>query len=112
RALDQKARMTEEGERDRLLRAGGSKAQRPARDHPGARRLRRRRDQQSNRGGTDEYQEPLDPLPSPPRGVREKRPSPPFRGEREGPGRVSAREGEVGSAAHHAICPPHPALSP
>src|SRR5690349_6150076 len=35
-----------------------------------------------------------------------------LRGEREGPGRVSAREGEVGGAAVRGIGPPHPTLSP
>jgi CelD/BcsL family acetyltransferase involved in cellulose biosynthesis len=39
-------------------------------------------------------------------------PSPPFRGEREGPRRDSAWEGEVGSAADWCDGPPHPALSP
>src|SRR6266481_4158264 len=38
-----------------------------------------------------------------------KNPSPPFRGEREGPAR---REGEVGGAAYRFVGPPHPALSP
>jgi len=38
-------------------------------------------------------------------------PSPPFRGEREGP--VAERwEGEVGGTANQLIGPPHPALSP
>ena len=39
-------------------------------------------------------------------------PSPPFRGEREGPRRNRAGEGEVGSAANCLIGPPHPSLSP
>ena len=40
-----------------------------------------------------------------------KSPSPPFRGEREGP--VAQRwEGEVGDATPHLIGPPHPTLSP
>ena len=40
-----------------------------------------------------------------------KSPSPPFRGEREGP--VAQRwEGEVGQAANRPGGPPHPALSP
>jgi len=38
-----------------------------------------------------------------------KSPSPPFRGEREGPAK---REGEVGGAAIRFAGPPHPALSP
>jgi len=41
--------------------------------------------------------------------VSRKEPSPPFRGEREGP---AQREGEVGSAANRPGGPPHPALSP
>jgi len=36
-------------------------------------------------------------------------PSPPFRGEREGPAK---REGEVGTAANRLGGPPHPTLSP
>ncbi len=36
-------------------------------------------------------------------------PSPPFRGEREGP---AEWEGEVGTAVHQLGGPPHPALSP
>jgi error-prone DNA polymerase len=40
-----------------------------------------------------------------------KSPSPPFRGEREGP-IVQRWEGEVGSAVGPAHRPPHPALSP
>jgi integrase/recombinase XerC len=40
---------------------------------------------------------------------RADNPSPPFRGEREGP---AQREGEVGGAAKRHIGPPHPALSP
>jgi hypothetical protein len=36
-------------------------------------------------------------------------PSPPFRGEREGPAK---QEGEVGGAANRSVGPPHPALSP
>src|SRR5205823_889523 len=43
---------------------------------------------------------------------RMQNPSPPFRGEREGPARASAWEGEVGSAADWGIGPPHPTLSP
>jgi hypothetical protein len=39
-------------------------------------------------------------------------PSPPFWGEREGPRRDSAGEGEVGSAANFLIDPPHRSLSP
>jgi hypothetical protein len=39
-------------------------------------------------------------------------PSPPSRGERAGPRRDSAGEGEVGSAANSLIGPPHPSLSP
>src|SRR5467141_5200481 len=38
-----------------------------------------------------------------------QRPSPPFRGEREGPAK---REGEVGGAANRFVGPPHPILSP
>jgi len=38
-----------------------------------------------------------------------QKPSPPFRGEREGPPK---REGEVGGAANRFVGPPHPALSP
>ncbi|MBV8336973.1 MAG: PHP domain-containing protein, partial [Alphaproteobacteria bacterium] len=38
-------------------------------------------------------------------------PSPPLRGEREGPG-AQRREGEVGDAAPHLIGPPHPTISP
>jgi len=40
---------------------------------------------------------------------RLQKPSPPFRGEREGPPK---REGEVGGAANRFVGPPHPALSP
>src|SRR5882672_6144329 len=39
------------------------------------------------------------------------RPSPPFRGEREGPV-AQRREGEVGGAAHRLVGSPHPTLSP
>ena len=35
-----------------------------------------------------------------------------FWGEREGPRRDSAGEGEVGSAVNWCVGPPHPALSP
>src|SRR5438477_5082042 len=45
----------------------------------------------------------------PPADTRSKSPSPPFRGEREGP---AQREGEVGGAANRIVGPPHPALSP
>src|SRR5205823_11746776 len=45
-------------------------------------------------------------------GVGDQSPSPPFRGEREGPGRDRAGEGEVGSAANRFVGSPHPALSP
>jgi len=38
----------------------------------------------------------------------ENSPSPPFRGEREGPRRASAGEGEVGDAANCLIGPPSP----
>src|ERR1700737_3445201 len=48
----------------------------------------------------------------PPDCFREKSPSPPFRGEREGPRRDSAGEGEVGCAANRVVSSPHPALSP
>jgi DNA polymerase III alpha subunit len=45
-------------------------------------------------------------------GARErfaKNPSPPLRGEREGPGRGSGREGEVGGACSElGLPPPHP----
>src|SRR5271166_5662993 len=45
------------------------------------------------------------------RDIRDKSPSPPFRGEREGP--VAQRwEGEVGGGANRHAGPPHPALSP
>src|SRR5689334_2168202 len=40
-----------------------------------------------------------------------KSPSPPFRGEREGPN-LEGWEGEVGGAANRNVGPPHPALSP
>src|SRR5215831_11820612 len=40
--------------------------------------------------------------------VAEKSPSPPFRGEREGPRRGRAWEGEVGGVAHWARRPPPP----
>jgi hypothetical protein len=43
--------------------------------------------------------------------ARDNGPSPPFRGEREGPG-AERREGEVGDAANRLGGPPHPALSP
>ncbi len=43
--------------------------------------------------------------------IRERGPSPPFRGEREGPA-PKAWEGEVGDAADPLVGPPHPALSP
>ena len=49
-----------------------------------------------------------------PRSVMETRgtgPSPPFRGEREGPS-PQGWEGEVGGAANRVVGPPHPALSP
>ena len=41
----------------------------------------------------------------------DKSPSPPFRGEREGPD-PKGWEGEVVSAANQFVGPPHPALSP
>ncbi len=44
--------------------------------------------------------------------LNKKSPSPPFRGEREGPRRDRAGEGEVGGAANRLVGPPHPALSP
>ena len=44
RALDQKTRMAEKGDRYRFFCAGSREAQRPPGNHPGARRLRRRRD--------------------------------------------------------------------
>src|SRR6266478_9247582 len=45
--------------------------------------------------------------------IRPKSPSPPFRGEREGPGRDSGREGEVGSrASRRALAPPTPPSPP
>jgi hypothetical protein len=44
RALDQKARMAEKGDRNRVLYAGSREAQRPPGNYSGARRLRRRRD--------------------------------------------------------------------
>jgi hypothetical protein len=45
----------------------------------------------------------------PPAVTPDKSPSPPFRGEREGPAK---REGEVGGAANRLDGPPHPPLSP
>ena len=42
--------------------------------------------------------------------ARDNGPSPPFRGEREGPG-AERREGEVDDAANRLGGPPHPALS-
>src|SRR5207248_6865659 len=44
RALDQKARMAEKGDRNRFLCAGSREAQRPPRNYAGARRVRRPRD--------------------------------------------------------------------
>jgi hypothetical protein len=41
----------------------------------------------------------------------DKSPSPPFRGEREGPN-PQGWEGEVGGLADQHLGPPHPALSP
>ena len=41
----------------------------------------------------------------------ERGPSPPPRGEREGPV-AQRREGEVGDAAYRLVGPPHPSLSP
>jgi hypothetical protein len=42
---------------------------------------------------------------------RDRGPSPPFRGEREGP-KPEGWEGEVGNGATPHSGPPHPALSP
>ena len=55
----------------------------------------------------------LNLLRHPPEDSRElpARPSPPFRGEREGP-IAEQWEGEVGAAAAPLVGPPHPALSP
>ena len=43
--------------------------------------------------------------------IQAEGPSPPFRGEREGPN-PKGWEGEVGAAADPLVDPPHPALSP
>jgi hypothetical protein len=43
--------------------------------------------------------------------IRGENPSPPSRGEREGPA-PKAWEGEVGGAANQHVGPPHPTLSP
>jgi RluA family pseudouridine synthase len=46
------------------------------------------------------------------RDIRNSGPSPPFRGEREGPRRASAGERELGGAADCLVGLPHPTLSP
>jgi hypothetical protein len=46
RALDQKTRMAEKGNRNRFLGAGSREAQRPPGNDAGARRVRRRRGQE------------------------------------------------------------------